>query len=159
MAVPMQLWFAERQLYWIAPGTDMAANRAWLFAHPLHTLMMLFVNIVFLVLVVVWREWLAWLLPPLAAILVTRWRADKQAVATACMAAFLSLALIFLSLALTWTPGLDMRGWHTILPGFHKCYLWPLLPLLAIGMDAADNAQELGQGNPRSLKNLRHQPL
>lgn len=151
MAVPMQLWFAERQLYWIAPGTDMAANRAWIFAHPLHTLMMLFVNIVFLVLVV-WREWLAWLLPPLAAILVTRWRADKRAVATACTAAFLSLAL-------TWTPGLDMRGWHTILPGFQERYLWPLLPLLAIDMDAADNAQELGQGNPRSLKDLRHQPL
>lgn len=53
MAVPMRLWFAERQLYWIAPGTDMAANRAWIFAHPLHTLMMLFVNIVFLVFVVV----------------------------------------------------------------------------------------------------------
>ena len=53
MAVPMQLWFAERQLYWIASGTDMAANRAWIFAHPLHTLMMLFVNIVFLVFVVV----------------------------------------------------------------------------------------------------------
>lgn len=30
----------------------MAANRAWIFAHPLHTLMMLFVNIVFLVFVV-----------------------------------------------------------------------------------------------------------
>ena len=89
MAVPMRLWFAERQLYWIAPGTDMAANRAWIFAHPLHTLMMLFVNIVFLVFVVVWREWLAWLLPPLAVILVTRWRADKRAVATACTAAFL----------------------------------------------------------------------
>lgn len=113
--------------------------------------MMLFVNIVFLVLVV-WREWLAWLLPPLAAILVTRWRADKQAVATACTAAFLSFTL-------TWTPGLDMRGWHTILPGFQERYLWLLLPLLAIGMDAADNAQELGQGNPRSLKDLRHQPL
>ena len=50
-------------------------------------------------------------------------------------------------------------SWHTILPGFQERYLWPLLPLLAIGMDAADNAQELGQGNPRNLKDLRHQPL
>lgn len=159
VAVPAHLWFAEHQLYWIAPGVDMTANHTWILAHPLHTLMMLAANILFLMLVVVWREWFAWLLPPIAAAFVTRRYTDKRTVVTACAAASLSLALIFLSLALTWTPGLDIRGWHIILPGFQERYLWPLLPLLAIGMNVDDNAQELSRDSSRGAKNLQHQLL
>lgn len=121
--------------------------------------MMLAANILFLMLVVVWREWFAWLLPPIAAAFVTRRYTDKRTVVTACAAASLSLALIFLSLALTWTPGLDIRGWHIILPGFQERYLWPLLPLLAIGMNVDDNAQELSRDSSRGAKNLQHQLL
>lgn len=149
VAVPTQLWFAQRQLYWIAPGVDMATNRTWMLAHPLHTLVMLAANVILLILVVIWREWLTWLLPPLATAFVTGRRADKRTAITACMAAFLTLMLIFLSLALTWTPGLDVRGWHVLLPGFQERYLWPLLPLLAVGMNADGNTQELGRDNPR----------
>lgn len=159
VAVPVQLWFAGRQLYWTAPGVDMSANRAWILAHPLHVLMMLAANILLLMFVVIWREWFTWLLPPFAVTLATRQRTDKRAIATGCMAAFLSLVLIFLSLALTWTPGLDTRGWHVILPGFQERYLWPLLPLLAIGMDTDNHMQERSRDNPSDVENLRHQLL
>ena len=147
VAAPAWLWYSSRALAVRAAGVDVAANRAWMLAHPARTLMMLAANLLLLLTVVAWREWTAWLIPPLAAMLAGRGRTDGRVALAAVAAAVLSLALTLLSLALTWTPGLPARGCHAILPGFQERYLWPLLTLPACA-HSADRQRRHGASAP-----------
>ena len=58
--------------------------------------------------------------------------ASNIAIGTACVAAGLSLMLLFWSLALTWTPDLAQSNGIIVLAGFQERYIWPLLPMLTL---------------------------